>query len=68
MDLQSAINNPRRGLQPFLLGHTFIDHGFGKAIVCAVGARTQYGLIQKTLEFEKNLKSPLHYKLQKQGE
>lgn len=51
-----------------MLGHTFIDHGYGKAIVCAVGQRTQYGLIQKSLEFEKNLKSPLHYKLQKQGE
>lgn len=37
VDLQHAINNPKKGLQPFLVGHTFVEQGFGKAIVCAVG-------------------------------
>lgn len=45
-----------------------MESGFGKAIVCAVGLRSQYGLIQKTLEFEKNSKSPLHFKLVVLGE
>ncbi len=45
VDLQKAIDNPQKGHQPFLIGHSFVEHGFGKAIVCGVGLKTQYGLI-----------------------
>jgi magnesium-transporting ATPase (P-type) len=40
MDLKHALKNcltDPEGRQPFLLGGSFVENGFGKAIVCAVG-------------------------------
>jgi len=34
-----ALDNPLKRQHPFMLSHSFVENGSGKALVCAVGAR-----------------------------
>lgn len=42
--VDQALSAQKNNMLPFILGHTFVQYGHGRAIVCAVGRLAQFGL------------------------
>lgn len=63
----TAESTPIAEQENYCFAGTFVVHGNGKMVVCAVGDNTEFGMIAKEIQQEESGRTPLQEKLTKLG-